>query len=285
MSVEEVECRSGLKELVLTHGQSRVRLSLQGAHITEYRVDEQDLLWLSQSAQYSKGVSIRGGIPLCWPWFGASQDNASWPQHGFARTSGFRLVSEKSDTHCTSVVLALDDKADIHEWQGAATLEVELRISDHLWMELRTTNGSENELLLGAALHSYFLVSDHSTVSIPVLTGLDYLDKTDGFKLKKQADPLKVQGEIDRVYVDPPRVAQLIDDGYSRTVEVESWGNSDLVVWNPGRQVAASMADFDSAGYQKMVCIEPAIALDKRISLWPGETYAVGQTIRCFMRQ
>ncbi len=280
MTCTEIEGHGGLQELVLEHSGSRLRLSLQGAHITEYVVGDEDLLWVSQSARFAEGVAIRGGIPLCWPWFGASPDDTRWPQHGFARTSRFRLVSQHSNAEHTSVVLALEEPVAIPEWQGKARLEVEIRLSDCLWMELRTTNGADRDLLVGAGLHSYFQVSDSREISIPALTGLAYLDKPDAFARKTQTEALEIEGEVDRVYLEPPTSVDLIDPGHSRTLAIEAWGNTDLVVWNPGPTVAASIKDFDNDGYRRMVCIEPAIALDNRVRLVPGETLAMGQTIR-----
>lgn len=279
MTIEAVEGHAGLPELLLTHGESHLRLSLQGAHITEYSVAGDELLWVSQSATFAPGAAIRGGIPLCWPWFGASPDDAAWPQHGFARTAAFRLESQTSSAEGSAVVLTMEDSARILPWQAAASLQVEIRLSDHLWMELRTTNASDRELRLGAGLHSYFAVSDCHTIQIPSVTGLDYLDKPSGFARKTQTDALVIDGEVDRVYVHPPRRAELVDAARSRRVMIDAWGNTDLVVWNPGATVATSMADFDDEGYRKMVCIEPAIALDNRIRLRPGECHAIGQAI------
>ena len=153
-------------------------------------------------------------------------------------------------------------------------------MSDNLWMALTTTNTSDHMLKVGAGLHNYFGVSERSHASIPALTGLTYLDKTAGFARKIQSSPLALAGEIDQVFLNAPPTVELLDTGYSRRIVVESWGNSDLVVWNPGPLVASAMRDFDDDGYDRMVCIEPAIALDRRVNLAPGERHVVGQTIR-----
>lgn len=253
---------------------------MQGAHITQYVIDDNDLLWVSKSAKFAKGSAIRGGIPLCWPWFGASLDNPDWPQHGFARTGTFRLVSQATDDHGASVVLELDTSSAVPAWRHAAHLEVEIRLSDHLWMELRTSNTSDQSVMVGAGLHSYFSVASSRDVKIPALTGRAYLDKPRGYVRQLQRDPLIVEGEIDRVYVDAPQGVALEDPGNGRRIMIDAWGNTDLVVWNPGSSVATAMADFDDDGYERMVCIEPAIALDRRFRLDPGDTLALGQTIR-----
>jgi len=280
MPVELIEARPGLPELILVHRDSRVRLSLQGAHVTEYLANGENLLWLSRSARFSPGVPVRGGIPVCWPWFGASPDDASWPQHGFARTSRFRLGSRESDTQHTAVTLVLDEAPAIPRWRGAASMEIEIRLGDHLWIELRTRNLTDRDLLVGAGLHSYFSVSDVRSVSIPALTDLEYLDKPSGFARKTQATPLRIHGEIDRVYLQPPRTIALFDPHRRGSVVIEAWGHEDIVVWNPGPAIAKSMADFDDEGYRNMVCIEPALALGNRRCLAPGAGLAMGQTIQ-----
>ena len=280
MPIELLTHRPELPELELSHGNARLRVSMQGAHITQYVVDDEDLLWVSESARFETGAAIRGGIPLCWPWFGASLDDAAWPQHGFARTGSFSLVSQATDDHGSTVVLELDASAAVPAWRHAARLEVEIRLSDHLWMELRTSNTSDESILVGAGLHSYFSVASARNVAIPALTGLPYLDKLTGYARQLQHDPLVIEGEIDRVYLEASKGLLLEDPGKARSIAIYAWGNTDLVVWNPGAAVAAAMADFDDDGYERMICIEPAIALDRRFRLDPGDTFAVGQTIR-----
>jgi D-hexose-6-phosphate mutarotase len=275
------EARAGLPELVLERGSARAVLSLQGAQLTEYAPDGlRNLLWMSRSAQFATGRALRGGIPLCWPWFGANPDRSDRPQHGFARTRRFDLLSQHSGRHEAAVVLALDAAADFPEWHHAARLEVEIRLADHLWMELRTTNLSDRVLPIGVGLHSYFDVSSAAQVTIPALTGLDYLDKPSGFARRTQSRPLVVEGEIDRVYLDPPAAVALIDPAREGVLEIHAWGNTDLVVWNPGPGVAKAMPDFDDEAYLDMLCIEPALALGNRRHLAPGEKFAVGQTLR-----
>ncbi|NQY32057.1 MAG: hypothetical protein HRT56_02655, partial [Coraliomargarita sp.] len=156
MTVSLEEGTSGLTTLRLAFGAEQLTLSLQGAHITSYVSRGQEVLWLSQKALFQRGKAIRGGIPLCWPWFGASQDDPSWPQHGFARNSQFKLIDQQVTTEHTAVRLALENDTAIDEWRDTMALEVEIRLSDSLWMELRSTNLTDRDRLLGAGLHSYF---------------------------------------------------------------------------------------------------------------------------------
>jgi len=265
---------------VLQYGTARLRLSLQGAHITEYApLGDDNLLWISQSARFQQGTAIRGGIPLCWPWFGNHPDRPDRPQHGFARNSRFRIISERDDAQMSAVLLALDTTPEFSEWRSAASLEVEIRLSDTLWMEVRTTNTSDGSLWVGAGLHSYFKVSDCHEITIPALTGLDYLDKTQGFARSRQLEPMRISGEVDRVYLAALPRLELMDPHRPSHVAIDAWGHTDLVIWNPGPVTAAGMSDFDDLGFRNMVCIEPALALNNRKRLAAGDNLVIGQTL------
>ena len=284
--VEIVEGHGGLALLKMSYDEALVELYLQGAHITRYQVKPDiDVLWMSNSTVYEQGRPIRGGIPLCWPWFGAHPEYQEYPQHGYARQMAFSVVSTHADADSTSVVLSLTHEAVERETTafpdvgGKLDLEVEIRLSDSLWMEMRTRNVSSESVLVGAALHSYFAIANRNSVEIPEVLGLSYLDKPNDFRQYEQTSPLSIEGEVDRIYLSALENIQLIDREKQSLTQIQSWGNSDLVVWNPGELKAKDMGDFDDSGFEKMVCIEPAIALDKRKALQPGETHRLGQII------
>ena len=212
---------------------------------------------MSDSARYAAGAALRGGIPLCWPWFGAATDASDRPQHGYARTSEFSPTSSHADTDMTAIVLKLDSAAaPWQDWHDTLALEFEIRLADGLWMELRSRNLVENSVVISSALHSYFRISRRDQIELPQLIGLDYLDKLQDYRELTQADALVIDQEVDRVYQKPPATVLLKDSGTQRVICVDSWGNNNLVVWNPGSKKAASMADFDDSGFEHMVCIE-----------------------------
>lgn len=273
---------NGLLEIHLKYGQASLTLSQQGAQITSYKPDgHSELLWLSRTADFLPGKAIRGGIPLCWPWFGQHLDDSDQPQHGYARTSDFDLFASQADDQSTRVVLRLN--CPNPKWQESVNglrMEFEVRLSKHLWMEVRTINLSDKDIKVGAALHTYFQVANASGVQIPEIKGLDYKDKTRGFATFNQSEHLTVESETDRVYLNPPKVVSLVDPGQQQTLEIQTWGNTDLVVWNPWKDNACKMADFDDEGYTSMICIEPANALDNQVRLAPGEQHCLGKIIR-----
>ena len=273
-------------------GQARVELRfkdsaltvyLQGAHITACQLGaDAALLWTSQSANYQPGKAIRGGIPLCWPWFGAHPSRPDHPQHGYARTSGFDVINSDFEDDFTGIQLRLVlATPELSEWHadGDIELTVTLRLSDALWLQLDTHNRSTATMPVSLALHSYFNVGDVAQISMPGLAGLGYIDKLRAGERRQQMAPLVINEAIDRIYLDPPQSIEIHDPVLNRRVQVRSWGNTELVVWNPGAEGARAMIDFDDAGYVEMVCVEPAIASDNRVLLVPGATLTVGQEI------
>ena len=274
------------------HGQARVRLDfneayamvyLQGAHVTACHLGAgADLLWVSQSANYQPGKAIRGGIPLCWPWFGAHPSRVDRSQHGYARTSEFQVVETRCGSEDTSIQLRLAQAVpEYPEWQakGKIELNVTIRLSDALWMQVSTLNHSTVTVPLSLALHNYFLVGDASQVSISGMQGLHYSDKLNAGERRKQLTALRIDQAMDRIYLDPPSSVVIRDPTLDRQILVHSWCNKDLVVWNPGAAGAEALADFDDSGYKSMVCVEPALALDNRVLLEPGGSHEMGQIV------
>jgi len=279
--IQCIEGRGGLPEINMQFGDATLNLCLQGAHITSYKPDgKTELLWMSQSANFHSEKPIRGGIPLCWPWFGGHLEDSNEPQHGYARTSRFEIVSGNSDGGSTAIVLRLNPEESLRqEKQTGLRMEFEIRLSDQLWMEIKTTNVGDKPIRVGAALHTYFQVSDVGCIKIPQIQGLQYKDKIRNFRTFTQSEPLFVTAETDRVYLSPSEKVNLIDPGFERELSIQTWGNTDLVVWNPWIENARAMADFDNEGYSSMICIEPANALENKVKLEPGQQFWLGKSI------
>lgn len=265
----------------------RASLYLQGAHVTSYQANGEEVLWNSGSAQYQPGKAIRGGIPLCWPWFGAHPAGTSLPQHGFARNSDFAVVAVGSDSEGIRLQLRLAPIQQYDQWcdshDGVVELLVDVRLSNTLYVQVTSVNHSDREVAVGAALHTYYRVADVTRLSVPALTGLTFKDKLDDYALQCQTLPLGAEHEveqgIDRVYLSPPASMVLLDPVLNRSIMLRAWGHKDMVVWNPGPSTAAAMGDFDDQGYRHMLCIEPALALDNTVLLAPGESHHLGQEI------
>lgn len=183
-------------------------ISLQGAHILSWKPHHNDeVIWLSEDATFALGKSVRGGIPICWPWFGAHTNNSSFPAHGFARTVMWQVIDTNIlATGETQVTLRLKTNElanDIQQmWPMATIAEYRITVAKTLKLELTSFNQSDKAITVGQALHTYFAVDDISNTTVFGLEGKTYLDKTDNFNSKIQSGPVTIGTEVDRVYLD-----------------------------------------------------------------------------------
>ena len=240
----------GLPVIVVDHPRVRAAVALQGAHLVAWQpAGEEPVIWLSEATAFEAGVAIRGGVPICWPWFGP----AGKPSHGFARTSTFELDSHSENEQGAELALRLrSDESTKALWPH----EFELLVRFTLGQTCEITLQAHGDFESTGALHSYFNVGDIGGITVSGL-GVPYVDKvleTDG----RQDGALAFPGRIDRVYTAPDEVSRIEDPALNRRVEIRHHHNSDVVAWNPGPELSASMADLTDDGYRQFVCVETA---------------------------
>lgn len=263
----------------IKNDQASATISLQGAHVLSWKPrDKDDVIWLSNDATFSAGKSIRGGIPICWPWFGAHESNDSFPAHGFARTVLWQVTDTQKlssdETKITFRLLTNQLNENIQKmWAQETIAEYRLTIAKTLTLELTTFNKSDETITIGQALHTYFNIEDISNTTVYGLDGKTYLDKTDNFKSKIQNGPITINNEVDRVYLDT--ADDITIDNKKRKIIVKKQGSNSTVVWNPWEDVATKMGDLGEAGYKKMLCVESANAADDTITIKAGESYTL----------
>ncbi len=257
-------------------------LSLQGAQLLSWEPSgSTEVIFVSKDAVSTPGKSIRGGIPVCWPWFGVHKSSTDFPAHGFARNCLWDVTAvEVADSGVIQVRLRLDTcglTESLHMmWPTPATLYLEVTLSNSLGLTLITVNHADVEVEISQALHTYFRVEDIARVKVLGLEGKTYLDKTDYFNEKYQSGAICIDGEVDRIYLDTLGDV-VIDDG-SRRILVQRQGSRSTVVWNPGEAVATKMGDMGSDGYRYMVCVETANAANDTVTLAPGQQYTMATT-------
>jgi glucose-6-phosphate 1-epimerase len=264
-------------EVINAHG--RIEVTLQGGQVVNWVPrDGREVIWLSEHANFSEGKSIRGGIPVCWPWFGPHQRESSFPAHGFARTAPWRVVAvEETDAGITRLILQLEQNEGTRRfWADPCALSLQIGLGAALELELVTRNTGAAAMVVGEALHTYFRVGDVRKIAVYGLDGCAYLDKTDGMKRKRQAGPLRFGGETDRVYLDTVAACLIEDPVLNRRIRVSKHGSRSTVVWNPWREKAAKMGDLGGDGYLHMVCVESANAADNRVTIVAGEEHRLG---------
>lgn len=267
----------GLTKAVVANSFATAEVYFQGAHVTSYRPAGQgELLWMSKTAQFGDNKAIRGGVPLCWPWFGKQEGHA---QHGFARKSLFTLFGTSVNAQGETVLQfgLQDSEATRAVWPHAFMLEYRVSVGRTLGMELKTTNAGDVTFELSQALHTYFAVDAIENVRIEGFEGNTYIDTLRDDAACIQKGPVVIGEEVDRIYEDDGQSVTL-SDGTHR-VAIAGSGSRSSVVWNPWIAKAASMADFDDEGYKTMVCIETANARKDARILQPGESHTLVQQL------
>jgi glucose-6-phosphate 1-epimerase len=251
-------------------------LALQGAHVMTYQPkDHEPLIWLSKLAKLAPGKSIRGGVPICWPWFGPHATNGQFPGHGFARTVPWQLLDARPlpDGRFRLEFELIHSDATRAQWPHASTVRNSVTIGQELEVELATTNNDVTTFELSQALHTYLTVGDIRRVSIAGLDGCEYIDKVGGSSRKRQGGPVTFAAETDRIYLGTSGYCAIKDPELGRTILVTSTGSRSTVVWNPWIEKADKMGDFGVDGHLGMVCVETANAAEDAIVLAPGETH------------
>jgi len=248
-------------------------IALQGGHLTTWiPKGAEPVVWLSPDAKLAPGKSIRGGMPICWPWFGAHATDSSFPAHGFARTTLWQVIetSTRADG-ATQLKLELEPaNMPKQQWPHATSVQCLMTVGHTLQMELITCNNSQDEITISEALHTYFAVSDVRNISIDGLDGCLYLDKVDGLKQKTQSGPVTISSEVDRVYIDTKADCIIRDPGLSRQIRISKAGSDSTVAWNPWIEKSEQMGDLGEDGYLNMVCVESANAGQNSVTLAAG---------------
>lgn len=287
MSAAQVE-RVELDQLIcwrIRAAGSELLVTQQGAQILGYRQAEQPpLIWLSPDAAYRTGQSVRGGVPVCWPWFGDLQRNPQAvqahyqleqaPAHGLVRALDWELLSIDEEDDAVTLRFAYDTRnRPLEGWPRDVGLSFVVRLADDLSMGLETHNRGDAPLTLSQALHSYFAVSDVRQVSVEGLQGCRYIDTLlDWQELRQQEAPV-FDAETDRIYFDTPARLSIVDPGWGRRIHLDTRGSRSAVLWNPWIDKARRLSQFPDEAWQDMLCIETANVLEDVVQLQPDERH------------
>ncbi len=264
---------NGFAVVEINNRYASASVALQGAHLMQFQPKgERPLIWMSPEAKLETGKSIRGGVPVCWPWFGAHTDDATLPAHGFARTVPWRLnQAQQLSAGETRLEFEMQQSVETRRlWPRPCTVRNIITIGRTLRHELITTNLDSAPMVIGEALHTYFQVGDIRRVSLSGLEGLDYLDKVTGFSRTTQKGAVTFRGEVDRIYLDTPSLCEVRDPLLQRRIVIRSQGSRSTVVWNPWHDKARQMGDLGPEGHLQMLCVETANAAEDTVTLAPG---------------
>lgn len=271
---------SGLIVAEIRNTQARASLCLQGAHLMDWQPASQSVpvVWLSRDAKLAPGKSIRGGAPVCWPWFGAHESEAGFPGHGFARTVPWQVIESGSEPDgATRLTLRLvPNEKTRAQWPHPCSLDLTVIIGETLRMELATENTGTADFVIGEALHTYFHIGDIGAVRITGLEDCAYWDKVGESTLRSQKGAITFAGETDRVYINTSAGCVIEDDKLQRRIHIAKSGSLATVVWTPWAEKAGKMGDMGQPdGWREMVCVESANALDNRVTVAAGSKHTM----------
>ena len=271
---------SGLIIAEINNVLSKASICLQGAHLMSWKPASQKVpvVWLSRDAKLAAGKSIRGGVPVCWPWFGAHATETAFPGHGFARTVPWQVVeTETGPDGSTRLTLQLVESEKTRaQWPYSSKLNLTVIIGDILHMELTTENTGAADFVIGEALHTYFQIGDIGAVRVTGLENCDYWDKVGGSALKKQSGAIIFSGETDRVYVNTASGCVIEDDNLKRHIHITKSGSRSTVVWTPWTEKANKMGDMGQPdGWREMVCVETANAIENVVNVAAGKRHTM----------
>ena len=257
---------------------AKCAIYLHGAHVASFIPEgEQDILWMSRESYFDTDRPIRGGIPVCWPWFGAHPTDRYKPSHGFARLAEWSVAkTEMLDDGRTQITLELSsDKQTLQIWPYDFKIWNIITVGKQLEVELVTVNLDHSPIEISSALHSYFNISNIADIAVSGLANGHYIDTIDEHKEKIQDGKITFDSELDRVYINTEDPCIISDSGLSREICIEKNGSRSTVVWNPWIDKARDMPDFGNDEYKTMACVETTNALNDKITIYPDGKHSL----------
>jgi len=257
-------------------------ICLYGAHITSFRPhNSMDLLWMSTESSFEVGKAIRGGIPVCFPWFGPHKTDSDKPQHGFARLMYWEVASTSTNAAGESIVkLELNSSEETKAyWPHDFCAEMTIVVGKILVETLKITNTSAEPFDYTCALHTYYSLSAIESISIEGLQGLTYYNQLTGENGVQEEEKLEIADALTRHYLNTETPVIIDDSAFRRRIKVDKKGSKVTTVWNPGAETCANIGDLPDDGYETFVCVEATNAFDYPIHLAPGESFETSAII------
>jgi glucose-6-phosphate 1-epimerase len=273
----------GLERLVLDAAYGSAAVFLHGGHVSHFQPKgEKPVLWMSAESRFESGKPIRGGVPVCFPWFGPKPGEPDAPMHGYARILPWAVkdVTREPDGGLRALLELTAQAAARGGFPHELALELTVGVGRALRLTLATRNVDSAAARFEAALHSYLAVSDARQIVVSGLEGVSYVDKTAGMA-RKPGEPtsITIGAETDRAYLGTRSSVTIEDPGWRRRIVVSKSGSATTVVWNPWTLKAKAMPDFGDDEWAGMICVETANAMSDAVTLAPGATHAMTATL------
>ena len=272
-----IEGQGGFPFIEISNAKASALISVYAGQVLSFRpagtVD--DLMFLSEKAYYQPGKAIKGGAPICWPWFGADPQGLGRPAHGFVRNRLWTVVATGTTADGdTRVTLGLIDTPETRAiWPQSFTLALEITVGNSLNLELVTGNTGTQTFSITQAFHTYFKVGDISQTSVLGLEGTDYIDKTDNSAQKYQTGAVTINTEVDRIYLGVQGELVIADAALKRRIRIASRGSKTAVMWNPWVKISAEMGDLQDDDYRRLLCVETTNAATDVVEIAPNSEF------------
>jgi glucose-6-phosphate 1-epimerase len=279
---EIVAGNGGLPMVHISTPAANADIYLHGAQVTSWRpAGHKEIIFLSQESRWEDGRAIRGGIPVCFPWFRGKTDNAEAPAHGVVRTRTWELISLTQSANAVTVTFSTEsDERSRRWWPYEFRLTHRITVGAELKLELIAMNKGALPFAFEEALHTYHLVGDAEKIRVSGLDGTSYLDNMDANHEKTQAGDVILFNATDNAYLNTQNPLELIDPILKRRVRIEKVNSQTTIVWNPWEKGAQALADLGANEWRQMACLEASNILAAAVHLGPGQEHTMTAVMR-----
>jgi glucose-6-phosphate 1-epimerase len=270
-----------LVRVEITSSLARGEMYVHGAHVTSWRpAGNEEVLFLSTKARWEEGEAIRGGIPICFPWFRGKADDPHAPAHGFVRTRSWQIESIVETAAGVTVSMSIESDEETRRWWPAEfRLVHRATFGSELSLELACTNIGRIPLRFEEALHTYNRVADIHGVRLLGLDGTSFLDNTDSNKKKTQLGEVTIASQTDNAFMNTPNAVDLLDPRMHRRIRLQKSNSSTTVVWNPWQGEAVGLRDLSEAEWKQFLCVEASNIIGAAVTLAPGQEHTMSAVL------
>lgn len=271
--------KNSLPVIKLSNSAGSLEVSTYGAHVLSWTpAGGTDVLWMSPSSPWKEGAALRGGIPVCFPWFGPNRIHADWQLHGFVRTRIWDIEKIECADDCTSLVLSLDgSRIENRFGYGEFGLKLEIILSRSLTMKFTVQNRSVSDFTFENGLHTYFAGNPQS-VCLESLDGVKYYDKVDNFSEHVRKGQFCFDKDLEQAHFYMAAPARNTVDMCGKKLLIDHEGFSSAIIWSPGEKAGLANPEIGE-GWKDFFCFESANAIDDRITIGPGSSHTSSVTI------
>ena len=275
------EGNGGLARVQITGAFGQGEIYLHGAHVTSWKpVGHDELIFVSTKARWEEGQAIRGGIPICFPWFRGKVDDPHAPAHGVVRTKMWQLESiVEKENGITVTMFTQSDEHTRKWWPGEFRLMHRVTFGSELRLELVCVNTGITPFRFEEALHTYNRIANIQDARVQGLDGVSYLDNTDSNKKKMQRGDITIASATDTAYGNTQNEVDLLDSNKKRRIRLRKEHSLSTVVWNPWGEGAARLQDLGDGEWRQFLCVEACNILDAAIHLAPGQEHKMAAVL------